>query len=103
MLLNSYIQFFYDNYWHGSSKYIYSRTGIYHNFATFGVVILKEDIMKSGMRDKAEGAIHEAKGALKEAAGKLCANEKLTAEGAAERVVGKTQEMLGRCKYLLGK
>ena len=59
--------------------------------------------MKSGMRDKAEGAIHEARGALKEAAGKLCANEKLVAEGVAERAAGKTQEKLGNCKQLLGQ
>jgi len=36
--------------------------------------------MKSSIRDKAEGALHEAKGKVKEVAGKITDNPKLEAE-----------------------
>jgi uncharacterized protein YjbJ (UPF0337 family) len=59
--------------------------------------------MKSSIRDKAEGAFHEAKGAVKEVAGKLSDNKKLEAEGTAEKIAGKAQEKLGDVKKVMGQ
>ena len=59
--------------------------------------------MKSSMRDKAEGAFHEAKGTVKEVAGKLSDNPKLEAQGACEKMAGKAQEKIGDVKKVLGK
>jgi uncharacterized protein YjbJ (UPF0337 family) len=59
--------------------------------------------MKSSIRDKAEGTLHEVKGTVKEMAGKLCDKPKLRAEGAAEKNAGKTQEKIGQIKKVLGK
>jgi uncharacterized protein YjbJ (UPF0337 family) len=59
--------------------------------------------MKSGIRDKAEGAIHEVKGTVKEVAGNLCGNKKLEAEGIGEKFAGRVQEKVGQAKHVLGK
>lgn len=59
--------------------------------------------MKSSIRDKAEGTLHEVKGAVKEFAGKLCDNPKLKAEGVAEKQAGRAQEKIGQIKKVLGK
>ena len=48
--------------------------------------------MRSSMKDKVEGTLHEAKGNLKEIAGKMPDNPKLRAEGIAEKTVSKIQE-----------
>jgi uncharacterized protein YjbJ (UPF0337 family) len=63
----------------------------------------KENIMKSGTRDKAEGTFHEVKGAIKEVAGKLSDNPKLQVEGVVEKIAGKVQEKLGQVKQVFGK
>lgn len=62
-----------------------------------------EDIMKSGIRDKAQGVLHEMKGKVKEVAGKLTDNAKLEAEGKAEKVAGKVQGKVGEVKRDLGE
>jgi uncharacterized protein YjbJ (UPF0337 family) len=59
--------------------------------------------MKSSMKDKVEGTLHEAKGNLKEMAGKMTDNPKLRAEGIAEKTAGKIQEKRGQVKKVLGK
>jgi uncharacterized protein YjbJ (UPF0337 family) len=59
--------------------------------------------MKSSMKDKVEGTLHETKGNLKEMAGKLTDNPKLKAEGIAEKTAGKIQGKLGQIKRVLGK
>jgi uncharacterized protein YjbJ (UPF0337 family) len=59
--------------------------------------------MKSSIRDKAEGALHEAKGKVKEAAGKITDNPTLEAKGKAEKIAGKVQGKVGRVKKFLGK
>jgi uncharacterized protein YjbJ (UPF0337 family) len=59
--------------------------------------------MKSSIRDKAEGAFHEAKGKVKEMAGKISDNPKLEAKGKAENIAGKAQEKVGQVKKVLGK
>lgn len=57
--------------------------------------------MKSGNRDKAEGAMHQVKGKVKEVAGKLTDNPRLEAEGTAEKVAGKVQGKVGEVKKVL--
>jgi uncharacterized protein YjbJ (UPF0337 family) len=59
--------------------------------------------MKSSIRDKAEGAFHEAKGKVKETAGKIADNPTLEAKGNAEKIAGKVQGKVGRVKKFLGK
>jgi len=63
---------------------------------------LEED-MKSSIRDKAEGALHEAKGKIKEVAGKITDNPKLEAEGKAEKIAGKVQGKVGEVKKVFGE
>jgi uncharacterized protein YjbJ (UPF0337 family) len=49
-------------------------------------------------KDEAKGAAKDIKGAMKEAAGKATDNERLEAEGSAERVEGKIQKGVGALK-----
>ena len=49
-------------------------------------------------KDEMKGAAKDAKGSLKEAAGKATGNERMEAEGAAERVEGKVQKGVGSLK-----
>ena len=65
--------------------------------------IREEDIMKSSIRDKAEGTFHETKGKVKEMAGKITDNPKLEGEGKAEKIAGKVQKNIGQVKKVLGK
>jgi uncharacterized protein YjbJ (UPF0337 family) len=64
---------------------------------------IKENKMKSGTRDKAEGTLHELKGTIKEVAGKLSDNPKLKAEGTVEKIAGKIQGKIGQVKQVFGK
>ena len=85
-------------------------TGLVQNYGVnFGrssssqIEILKEDSMKSSIRDKTEGKLHELKGKVKEMAGKLSDNPKLEAKGSGEKMAGKVQEKIGQVKKVLGK
>jgi uncharacterized protein YjbJ (UPF0337 family) len=49
-------------------------------------------------KDQMKGAARDAKGSVKEAAGKATGNERLEAEGAADRVAGKVQKGVGNLK-----
>jgi len=49
-------------------------------------------------KDEIKGAAKDAKGAVKEAAGKATGNERLEAEGAADRAAGKVQKGVGALK-----
>ena len=49
-------------------------------------------------KDTAKGAARDTKGAIKEAVGKATGNDKLAAEGAADRVAGKVQKGVGNLK-----
>jgi uncharacterized protein YjbJ (UPF0337 family) len=49
-------------------------------------------------KDTVKGAAKSAKGSIKEAAGKAVGNQKLQAEGAADRVAGKVQQGVGKLK-----
>ncbi len=49
-------------------------------------------------KDEMKGAARDAKGAIKEAAGKATGNERLEAEGVADRAAGKLQKGVGNLK-----
>ena len=57
--------------------------------------------MKSSMKDKVKGTLHEAKGKAKEMAGEITDNPKLEAEGKAENIAGKVQVKIGQVKKVL--
>lgn len=57
--------------------------------------------MKSSIRDKAEGKLHEVKGKIKEVAGKITDNPELEAKGKAEKLASKAQEKIGEAKDIL--
>ncbi|MBN8874505.1 MAG: CsbD family protein [Rhodospirillales bacterium] len=49
-------------------------------------------------KDRMEGMAHQAKGAVKQAAGKVTGDEKMKAEGTAEKAGGKVQNAVGGAK-----
>ena len=49
-------------------------------------------------KDEMKGAAKDAVGSMKEAAGKATGDDRLAAEGAAERVAGKVQKGIGNLK-----
>jgi len=49
-------------------------------------------------KDTVKGAAKDAAGSVKEAVGKATGNERLEAEGAAERIAGKVQKGVGNLK-----
>ncbi|MES2895713.1 MAG: CsbD family protein [Pseudomonadota bacterium] len=49
-------------------------------------------------KDTIKGAAKDAAGSIKQAAGKATGNERLEAEGAADRVAGKVQKGVGNLK-----
>jgi uncharacterized protein YjbJ (UPF0337 family) len=54
--------------------------------------------MKSGSRDKIEGAAKNLAGKIKESAGKALGNQELEARGNSEQVEGRTQKKIGEIK-----
>ena len=49
-------------------------------------------------KDQDEGRIDQVKGAIKETTGKVVGNDKLKAEGHADKIVGKVQANVGDAK-----
>jgi uncharacterized protein YjbJ (UPF0337 family) len=49
-------------------------------------------------KDRIQGAATQAKGAIKDAAGKVTGDQKLQAEGKADKVAGKAQSAVGGVK-----
>jgi uncharacterized protein YjbJ (UPF0337 family) len=49
-------------------------------------------------KDRIQGAAEQAKGAVKEAAGKVTGDQKLQAEGKADKAAGKVQSTVGGIK-----
>ncbi|WAJ29628.1 CsbD family protein [Antarcticirhabdus aurantiaca] len=49
-------------------------------------------------KDRIEGARKQVVGSVKEAVGKLTGNERVEAEGAAEKTAGKVQDKVGESK-----
>ncbi len=89
--------------WHASCHIASQQSTALCAICTNHVVILKEDTMKSSIRDKAEGAFHELKGTAKEISGILNEDPELEAEGADEKIAGKVQKKVGQIKTVLGK
>lgn len=59
--------------------------------------------MKDSIKDKVEGAVHDAKGALKEKVGRATNNPNLEAEGQDEKVGGKIQKKVGQIEKVFDK
>ena len=59
--------------------------------------------MKSGNKDQAQGAFHQAKGKAKEVLGHALGNPKVETEGTTEKVAGIIQKKIGQIKVVLGK
>ena len=49
-------------------------------------------------KDRIAGALDQAKGSVKQAAGKVTGDQKLQAEGAADKVAGKAKSAVGGVK-----
>ncbi|WP_436013964.1 CsbD family protein [Phenylobacterium sp. LjRoot219] len=49
-------------------------------------------------KDEIKGTAKQAKGAMKEASGKATGNDRMQAEGAAEKTAGKVQKGVGNLK-----
>lgn len=49
-------------------------------------------------KDTAKGAMKDAKGSIKQAAGRAMGDERMEAEGAADKVAGKVQKGVGNLK-----
>lgn len=54
-------------------------------------------------KDRIEGAAKQVKGSIEEGVGKLVGDEKLQAEGKADKVEGKIQNVVGGVKDSLKK
>ncbi|HEY2752765.1 CsbD family protein [Phenylobacterium sp.] len=54
-------------------------------------------------KDEVKGAAKDAKGSIKEGLGKATGNDRMAAEGAAERVAGKVQKGVGSLKDAANK
>jgi uncharacterized protein YjbJ (UPF0337 family) len=59
--------------------------------------------MKDSVKDKVEGAVHDAKGAVKEKLGRTTKNPNLEDEGTAEKVGGKVQKKVGDIEKVFEK
>jgi uncharacterized protein YjbJ (UPF0337 family) len=59
--------------------------------------------MKDSVKDKAEGAMHDAKGTVKEKLGHATDNANLEAEGQDEKVAGKIQKKVGDVEKVFEK
>ncbi len=57
--------------------------------------------MEQSTKDKAEGKAHEIKGAVKQKTGEIFHNEKMEADGAAERFEGKVQKNVGKVEAVV--
>jgi uncharacterized protein YjbJ (UPF0337 family) len=49
-------------------------------------------------KDRIEGIAHQLKGAVKQGFGKLLGDEKLQADGSAERAAGRAQDAIGSAR-----
>ena len=59
--------------------------------------------MKESVKDKVQGAAHEAKGKIKEKVGQATHNPNLEAEGQDENVAGKIQKKVGDIEKVFEK
>ena len=59
--------------------------------------------MKDSTHDKVEGLAKEAKGNVKRGAGKLVGNQRLQAEGRADKTEGKVQKKVGEIEKVFDR
>jgi len=59
--------------------------------------------MKSSMRDKIKGTIHEEKGKAKEKIGQATSDPNLIARGQNEKLAGKAQKKIGQIEKVFEK
>jgi uncharacterized protein YjbJ (UPF0337 family) len=59
--------------------------------------------MPNSTKQQVEGKLHEVMGEAKQKAGEITGDEKLEAEGLAEKVSGTVQKGLGKLEEMLGK
>jgi uncharacterized protein YjbJ (UPF0337 family) len=59
--------------------------------------------MKDSVKDKVQGAVHDAKGSMKEKVGRATGNPDLEAEGQDEKVAGKIQKKVGDIEKVFEK
>jgi uncharacterized protein YjbJ (UPF0337 family) len=59
--------------------------------------------MKSSIKDKVTGALHEAKGRIRELVGKADDNPTAQAKGTVEKTRGQVQQKVGQIKAVVGK
>jgi uncharacterized protein YjbJ (UPF0337 family) len=52
--------------------------------------------------DTTKGKLHEVKGAVRQQVGKLTDNQKLEANGRAEKIAGKAQSFVGKIEKKIG-
>jgi len=72
--------------------YVAVATGAWHS-------LLRRQQRETAMnKDQVEGSLEKAKGSVKEAAGKVVGNERLQAEGAADKTAGAVQKKVGDVK-----
>ena len=71
-------------------------------WAAGATVLQKEKIMKSSLRDRAEGAGRQAKGKAKEIAGRASNNPDMESEGMGEQIAGTAQRKVGQVKKVFG-
>jgi uncharacterized protein YjbJ (UPF0337 family) len=58
--------------------------------------------MSDSMKDKTEGAAHDAKGTIKEKVGQATNNPNMQDEGTAEKIGGKVQKKVGDVEKAVG-
>lgn len=59
--------------------------------------------MKTSVKNKVDGAFHEAKGKIKEIAGRIANQPDLEVAGEVEKNAGKLEVKVGQIKTVLGK
>lgn len=62
----------------------------------------QEDTVKSSMRDRIEGELHEIKGIAKEKVGHITNSRRIAAAGRSEKLAGAIQKKVGRVKRVFG-
>jgi uncharacterized protein YjbJ (UPF0337 family) len=59
--------------------------------------------MKTSVKNRVKGSLHEVKGTLKEKAGEVTGDPNLTADGRVEKLAGKVQKKVGQIQTVLEK
>lgn len=63
----------------------------------------RDDLVRRGTENKAEGKVDDIKGRVKDAAGGLTGDSSLQAEGKVDRVKGKAKDAIGNIQRDVGR